>query len=81
MDLTIVVSTDIQIRMITILSNSLVEQLNVNTRTYNIAMKVVSAHSFCSVVWCGARATCAEVSTWSLEASKARLGFRSHMNL
>jgi hypothetical protein len=35
--------------MITMLSNYLIEQLNVN-RTWHIAMKVVSADSFCSVV-------------------------------
>jgi hypothetical protein len=52
------------------LSNSLI---NVNRRTCHIAMKVVSADSFCSVVWWGARAVCAEVSTGSMEASKARL--------
>jgi hypothetical protein len=58
--------------MIAMLSNSLIEQLNVNGRTCHIAMKFVSADSFCSVVWWGA--ACAEVSTGSLEASKARLG-------
>jgi hypothetical protein len=42
-------------------------------------MKVVSADFFCSVVWQGARAACAEASTGSVEALKARLGFRSHM--
>jgi hypothetical protein len=31
------------------------------------------------VVWSGARAACAEVSTESVEASKARLGFKSHV--
>jgi hypothetical protein len=57
----------------------LIEQLNVNRRTYGIAMNVLLADSFCSVVWWGAWAACAEVSTGSVEASKARLGFRSHM--
>jgi hypothetical protein len=58
--------------MITMLSNSLIEQLNVIRRTRHIAMKVVSADSFCSVVWGGASAACAKVSTGSVEASKAR---------
>jgi hypothetical protein len=62
--------------MIILLSNSLIEQLNVNRRTCHIAMKVVSADSFSSVVWWGARAACAEVSTGFVEALKARLGFR-----
>jgi hypothetical protein len=61
---------------ITMLSNSLTKQLDVNRRTCHIAMKVVSADSFCSVDWWGARAACAEVPTGSVEASKARLGFR-----
>jgi hypothetical protein len=65
--------------MITMLSNSLIKQLNVSRRTCHIAIKVVSTDSFCSVVWWGARAACAEVSTGSVEASKARLGFRSHI--
>jgi hypothetical protein len=34
--------------------------------------KVVSADSSCSVVWLGASAACAEVSTGSVEASKAK---------
>jgi hypothetical protein len=67
--------------MITMLSNSIIEQLNMNRRTGHIAMKVVSADSFCSVVWWGARAACAEVSTGSVEASKANLGFGSQMAL
>jgi hypothetical protein len=68
--------------MVTMLSNSLVEQLSVNRRTCHIAMKVVSADSICSLVWWDGRADCAEVSevsTGSVEASKARLGFRSHI--
>jgi hypothetical protein len=65
--------------MITMLSNSQIEQLNVSRRTCHIAMKVVPEDSSCSVVWWGARAACAEVSTGSVEASKARPGFRSHM--
>jgi hypothetical protein len=39
-------------------------------------MNFVSTESSCSVVWWGARAACAEVSTGSVEASKARLRFR-----
>jgi hypothetical protein len=62
--------------MITMLSNSLIEQLNVNRRTCYIAMTLVSADSFCSVVWWGAKAVCAEVFTGYMEASKARLSFR-----
>jgi hypothetical protein len=42
--------------MITVLSNSLFEQLNVDRRTCHIAMKAVSAYSFCSVIGWGARA-------------------------
>jgi hypothetical protein len=67
--------------MITMLFNSLIEQLNVSRRTCHIAMKVESADSFCSVVWWGAKAACAEVSTGSAEASKARLGLNSHLAL
>jgi hypothetical protein len=62
--------------MITMLSNSLIEQLNGNRRTCHIAMNLVSAHSVFSMAWWGARAACAEMSTGSMEASKARLGFR-----
>jgi hypothetical protein len=67
--------------MITMLSNSLIEQLYVNRRTCHIAMTVVSADSFRSMVWWGARAACADVSTGSVDVSKARLGVRSHMAL
>jgi hypothetical protein len=35
-------------------------------------MKVVSEDSSCSMVWWGARAACAEVSTGQWEASKAK---------
>jgi hypothetical protein len=42
-------------------------------------MKVVSADSSCSVVWWGAKAAYAEVSTGSVEASKARLVFKKYM--
>jgi hypothetical protein len=65
--------------IIAIFYNSPIPQHNVNWSTCHIAMEVVPADSFCSVVWWGARAPCAEVSTRSVEASKARLGFRSHM--
>jgi hypothetical protein len=61
------------------LSNSLIQQLNVNRRTCHIAMTVVSADPFCSVVLWDARAACAVVSTENVSSSKARLGFRSHM--
>jgi hypothetical protein len=64
--------------MPTMLSNSLIEELSVNRRTCHIAMNVVPADSFCSVVWWGARTACAEVSTGSLEASKTVLGFRKY---
>jgi hypothetical protein len=67
-----------KIGMMTMLPNSLIEQLNVNRRTCHIAMKVVSADSFCSMVWWGARVARAEAWAGSVEASKARLGFRSH---
>jgi hypothetical protein len=60
----------------TMLFNSLIERLNVNRRTFHIAMKVLLADCICSVVWWGARAACAEVSTGFVGASKARLGFR-----
>jgi hypothetical protein len=64
--------------MITMLSSSLIEPHNVNRRTDHNAMKDVSADSFCFVVWWGARAACAG---GSVEASEARLGFRSHVAL
>jgi hypothetical protein len=68
-----------QTGMISMLSIALIEQLNVNRRTCHIAMKDVSADSFCSVGCWGAMAAWAEVSTGFMEASKARLCFRSHM--
>jgi hypothetical protein len=61
------------------LSNSLIEQHNVNRRTCHIAMNVVSADSSCSVVGWVARATWAEVSAGFVEASNANLGFRCRM--
>jgi hypothetical protein len=65
--------------MITMRSNSPIEQHNVNRRTCHIAMNVVSADSSCSVVGWVVWATCAEVSTGFVEASKANLGFRCRM--
>jgi hypothetical protein len=65
--------------MITMLSSSLIQQHNVNRLACHITMKVVSEDSSCSMVGWGARAACAEVSTGSVEASKANLGFRCHM--
>jgi hypothetical protein len=41
--------------------------------------KRVSADSSCSVIWCSARAACAEVSTGSVEGSEAKHGFGLHM--
>jgi hypothetical protein len=60
--------------MIAMFPNSLIQQHNVNRLAFSITMKVVSADSSCSVVWCGARASCAAVSTGCVEASKAGLG-------
>jgi hypothetical protein len=69
-----------KIGMIKMLSNSLIEQLNVSRRTCHISMKGVSAVVFLlRVVWWGVRAASAQVSTGSMEASKARLGFGSHI--
>jgi hypothetical protein len=62
--------------MITMLSNSLIEQLNVNRRTCHIAMKVVTADSFCYVL----ASACAEVYTGSVEASKAKHGQKDQMD-
>jgi hypothetical protein len=59
--------------MITMLSNSLSQQHNVNRLTCHITMKVVSEDSSCSMVGLGARAACAEVSTGSLGDLKAKL--------
>jgi hypothetical protein len=55
--------------MIMMLSHSLMQQRNV--KSFHITMKI-SADASCSVVWCGARAACAEVSGGSVEASKAK---------
>jgi hypothetical protein len=60
--------------MITMLSNSLIPQHNVNSLARHITMKVVAEDSSCSMVGWGARAACAEVSTGSVEASKANHG-------
>jgi hypothetical protein len=65
--------------MITMLSNSLIQQHNVNRLACHITMNIVSEDFSCSMVVGGARAACAEVSTGSMEASKANLGFRCHM--
>jgi hypothetical protein len=65
--------------MITMLSNILIQEHNVNRLACHITMKVVSENSSCSMVGWGARVACAEVSTGSVEASKANLGFRCHM--
>jgi hypothetical protein len=59
MDLTIVLSTDIQTGTMTMLSNSLNQQHNANSLTCHITMKVVSEDSSCSMVGWGARAACA----------------------
>jgi hypothetical protein len=48
--------------MIAMLTNSLLQQSNVNRLTCHITMKVVSEDSSCSMVWWSARAACAEVS-------------------
>jgi hypothetical protein len=78
MNLTIVLSTDIQNwhDSDAKISNSLIQQQNVNRLARHITIKVVSEDSSCSMVGCGARAACAEVSTGSVEASKANLSFR-----
>jgi hypothetical protein len=65
--------------MIKMLSNSLIQQHNVNRLACHIAMKVASEDSSFFMVGLGARAACAELSTGSLEAAKANLGFRCHM--
>jgi hypothetical protein len=58
--------------MISMLSNSLIQQHNMNSLTWHITMKLVSADLSCSVVWWGASAACAEVSSGCVEASKAK---------
>jgi hypothetical protein len=60
--------------MIAMLSNPLIQRHDVNRWTCHIAMKVVSKDFSCSMVGWGARAACAEVSTGSVEASKAKHG-------
>jgi hypothetical protein len=47
---------------------------NANRLTRHITMKVVSEDFSCFMVGCGARAACAEVSTGSVEVSKAKQG-------
>jgi hypothetical protein len=59
--------------MITMLSNSLIQQHNVSRLTCHITIKVVSEDSCCSMIGWGARASCAEVFTGSVEASKANM--------
>jgi hypothetical protein len=58
--------------MITMLSNSLSQQPNVNRLTCHITIKVVSEDSSCSMVGLGARAACAEVSTGSVGDLEAK---------
>jgi hypothetical protein len=60
--------------MITMHSNSLIQQHKANRLRSHITMKVVSDHSSCSMVGWGARAACAEVSTGLVEDSKAKHG-------
>jgi hypothetical protein len=67
--------------MIIMLSNSLVQQQNVNRLACHITMTVVSDDSSCSMVGWGERAANAEGSTGSVEASKANLGIRCHMGI
>jgi hypothetical protein len=43
-------------------------------------MKVVSADSSCSLVWLGARAACAEVSTEPVKTLKAKHGKQVHVD-
>jgi hypothetical protein len=73
MDLSIVLHL-FEAGTITILPNSLIQQHNVNKLACHITMKVVAEDSSCSMVGWGARAACAEVSTGSVEASKAKHG-------
>jgi hypothetical protein len=61
------------------LSNSPIQQDNINRMAYQITMKVVSEVSSCSMVGWGAKGACAEVSTGPVEASKKTLCFRCHM--
>jgi hypothetical protein len=70
MYLLIVLSTIYKTGMITMHSNSLIHQhnMNVNELTCHITMTLVPADSSCSVGWLGTRAACAEVSTGSVEA-------------
>jgi hypothetical protein len=60
------------------LLNSLIQQHNVNRLACHITMKVASEDYSLSMVRLGARAACAELSTGSVEAAKANLGFRCH---
>jgi hypothetical protein len=59
MDLTIVLSTDLyKTGMITMFSNSLIQQHNVKRSACYITIKVVLEDSSCSMVGWGARAAC-----------------------
>jgi hypothetical protein len=63
------------------LSSSQIQQRNVSRWACHSTMKVVSEDSACSMVGVQGQLarTCAEVSTGSVEALKANLGFRCHM--
>jgi hypothetical protein len=67
MDLTIILSTDMQ-------NWHDYDVCQLPNSTAQCEVKVVSADSSCSVVWWGLRAACPEVSTGSIEASKAKHG-------
>jgi hypothetical protein len=62
MDLTILLPTDIQNWH----NYNAFQPPNSTAQRERMDMKVVSADSSCSVVWWGARAACAEVSTGSV---------------
>jgi hypothetical protein len=60
--------------MIVMLSNSLIQQHNVqfDMLACQITMSIVSEESSCSMVWWGASTACAEVSTGSVEAPEVK---------
>jgi hypothetical protein len=66
--------------MITMLSNSLIQQHNANGWTCHITMKCVSEDSSCSMVGWGAMAACDEMSTGSVQDLKAKHSQKVHMN-
>jgi hypothetical protein len=66
--------------MITMLSNSRTQQHNVNRLACDITMEVESDDSSCSMLGWGAKAACAEVSTGSVEGSKAKHCHNAHMD-